>query len=1094
MDNSSLTRQNSARSPWAYLKDNFERIAYHILFVWCLLPVLMSIDYVICGALGKYPSAEEVLRLGLTPGYVNYNMALRTYQILFFVLGTITFCFALLGVVFSRKSLFSMKSVRRRPWLYLLGLFLLWALVCALCSEQRGISMIGGSYMRDGWLSYLVYGAVFLCAASLQQEKYRRNLLRLFVGVICYLALIMLVQESVNNDFINYVFSSRRATVFNQFNHFGYMLCMALITLAGLFLYDRQAKKWLRWIYFAGAVYLAYALVINDTFGALLATIVTLPAVMAFYVHSGRKLEWRIVALVLALILLAGLCFFALSSGRNELIKNFAQLEKDLVKILTHAADAGSAGTNRFRLWQETLDIIKKNPILGVGPAGLVRDNVLTDNLLPHNAYLQIAVYTGIVGLLLYLAALLCLAKDRWRRIRHLDPMVLTAAGGALAYLVSAFVGVPVFNTEPYFWLFLGITASAQAGGRPLLYPDAEEPEEEDELASTLLMRILRSFPRHYETIAFRMLLVWCLLPLAISIIYLINGVLGKYPTEDMILRAGLIPGQVNYIYAVKTFQTIFFILGTFTVLYAIICLALCRKEAFSLKSLRQRPWFYLFGALLAWAVISAFASDYYYHAFLGGTEVRDGLASYFIYTALFLCASVIRREDYRRHVLRCFAGVMCYLALIMLVQETVDIRFINYVFSPRRATVFNQFNHFGYMLCMAFACMMGLFFHDRRDGKNTHWRYVVFALYLAYALIVNDTFGAILAAALSVPVIVVFYVCSGKKLNLKITALLLAVLVLALVCFFVLTSGKNNLSENFKQLWLDLTKITTHAEDAGNAGTGRLQLWRDTLQRISERPIFGYGPEGFFGKNAITDNKRPHNEYLQIAGYLGIPALVLYLAGLITLAWHQGRRLKELSPMVITASGMTVAYLISAFVGNPVYNSAPYFWLFLGLTTGVCAGETPLLCPAQAENGREKGAVHFVRLGILVCVLLCLAAAVSLLGERDRELEDLSTMQTAENKAREFVDPASVREKAAYYWYDKEKKYLYPTFMAPPEPYGVGGTNAGGGSAAFTRENGYVYKYDENDDYSDKIVVVAVAANPADELQVAVTWYTPQG
>ena len=1094
MDNIPLTGQSPTEHTRGYLKENFERIAYYILLAWCMLPIIMCIDYVICGMLGKYPSAEKTLSMGLTPGYVNYSLALRSYQILFFVLGAVTFCFALLGVLYSRRRLFSLRSVKRRPWLYLLGLFLLWALVCALLGKNRVPSLIGEGYMRDGWLSYLVYASVFLCATAVRNEDYRRNILRCFAGVICFLALIMLVQESADNAFLNYIFSSRRASVFNQFNHFGYMLCMALITLAGLFLYDRRAKKWLHWLYLAGTIYLAYALIVNDTFGAILAVIVSVPVVLIVYVRSGRKLNWRAVVPVLVLLLLAGLCFLMLSSGGNRLVKNFTQLEKDLVKIFTHASDAGNAGTNRFRLWQETVGVIKENPITGVGPEGLVRNDSLTDNLLPHNTYLQIAAYTGIVGLLLYLAALFSFAKDRWRRIRRLEPMVLVAAGGAFAYLVSAFVGAPVFNTEPYFWLFLGITASAQAAGRPLLYPDAEEPEEEEELAPILLTRILRVFPRRCEGMAFSLLLAWCLLPAAVSIIFLITGALGKYPTEDVIRSLGMIPGQINYTSAVRTYQTLFFILGALTVFYAILCLALCRREVFSRESLRQRPWYYFFAGLLAWAVISSCASDFFYHAFLGGTYVRDGLASYFIYASLFLCASVIKREDHRKAVLRCFVGVICYLALIMLIQETTENRFLNYVFSSRRATVFNQFNHFGYMLCMAFACVTGLFFHDRQSGKNTHWVYAALALYLTCALAVNNTFGAILAAALSVPVILIFYLRSGRKLNRKITALSVVLILLAFVLFFALSSGENNLSENFTQLWRDLGKIAAHAEDAGDAGTGRLQLWKDTLQRISERPIFGFGPEGFFGKNAITDDKRPHNEYLQIAGYLGIPALLLYLAGLVTLALHQWRRLKRLSPMVIVASGMTVAYLISAVVGNPVYNTAPYFWLTLGLTTGVCAGEKPLLCPAQTEGGPEKGAVHFVRLSLLLCVLLCLAAAMSLLGERSRELEDLRTMQAAESSAMKFVEPSSVKDKAAYYWYDKKKEYLYPAFMAPPEPYGAGGTNAGGGSAAFLRDNGYVYKYDENDDYSDKIIVVAVAAGPADELQAAVTWYTPQG
>ncbi|MBR1566049.1 MAG: O-antigen ligase family protein [Oscillospiraceae bacterium] len=1094
MDNSSLTGQPSGGRVIPYLKANYERFACYILFAWCLLPVFMSLNYILSGILGMYPSEEELHKLGLVLGEVNYTKALKTYQTAFFVLGAVTFCFALLGVVLSRRLVFSLHSVRKMPWFYLLCLFLIWALICALCGSDRETALLGSGYMLDGWLSYLIYGSVFLCACAVRREDYRKKILRCFAGVICYLAAIMLVQESVNNAFINYVFSSRGAAVFNQFNHFGYMLCTALMILVGLFLYDREAKQWLHWLYLVGAIYLAYALTVNDTFGAMLAAIAALPVVLVLYLRSGRKLKARTAALVLVLILLTLACFFLLSSGKNGVVKNFAQLKTDLVKIFTHASDAGKAGTNRMGLWRETVDIIEKNPILGIGPEGMVSDNALTDNLLPHNTYLQIAAYTGVVGLLVYLAALLSLAKDRWRRIRRLDPMMLAAAGGALTYLISAFVGCPVFNTEPYLWLLLGITASSSAGGVPLVCTDTETEAEEEELPPTLLMRILRAFPRHYEGMAFGLLLAWCLLPAAVSVLYLITGALGKYPTEEQLLSAGLVLGSVNYVSAIRTYQTLFFILGALTILYALLCLALCRREVFSRESLRQRPWYCIFAALLAWAVISSFTSDFYYHAFLGGSYFRDGLASYFIYAALFLCASVIRREDQRRRILRCFAGVMCYLALIMLVQEVADNHFFNYVFSSRRAAVFNQFNHFGYMLCMAFACVTGLYFHDRRDGKKTYWAYAALALFLACALMVNNTFGAILASILSVPVILIFYVCSGKKLNRKITALVLALIVLALAGYFIVSSGKNNLAENFSQLWRDLVKIANNADDAGEAGTGRLQLWKDTLQRISERPVFGFGPEGFFGKNAITDEKRPHNEYLQIAGYLGIPALVLYLAALLTLTINRMRRLKKLSPMVIVAFGMTAAYLISAFVGNPVYNTALYFWLVLGLTTGVCAEEKPLLCPESAEESGEKGAVHFTRLGLLACVLLCVAAALSLRGERSRELEDLRTMQAAENAAREYVDPSTVRESAAYYWYDKKKGYLYPAFMAPPDSYGVGSTNAGGGRTVFGQENGYVYKYEENEDYSDKLIVVAVAANPSDELQVAVTWYAPQG
>jgi hypothetical protein len=111
MDNIPLTGQSPTEHTRGYLKENFERIAYYILLAWCMLPIIMCIDYVICGMLGKYPSAEKTLSMGLTPGYVNYGLALRSYQILFFVLGAVTFCFALLGVLYSRRRLFSLLSI-----------------------------------------------------------------------------------------------------------------------------------------------------------------------------------------------------------------------------------------------------------------------------------------------------------------------------------------------------------------------------------------------------------------------------------------------------------------------------------------------------------------------------------------------------------------------------------------------------------------------------------------------------------------------------------------------------------------------------------------------------------------------------------------------------------------------------------------------------------------------------------------------------------------------------------------------------------------------------------------------------------------------
>lgn len=609
----------------------------------------------------------------------------------------------------------------------------------------------------------------------------------------------------------------------------------------------------------------------------------------------------------------------------------------------------------------------------------------------------------------------------------------------------------------------------------------------------TPVSRASAFFAKHAERGAYCILLLWCMLPLAAGLVFIIQGARGKYLTKEQILGYGMEFGYINNTAALKAYQTMFFVLGALTLFYMLLCLAFSRRRFFSLASVKEQPWFYLLAGMLAWALLSSAASDYLYNAVFGTSYFRDGLAGFFIYGSVFLCASIVRKESWRRHVLWAFAGVISLMALLMIIQEKTHMAFLDYVFASRRAAVFNQFNHFGYMLCMAFADMVGLLLFDRDCGKARRALYLALAVFLAYTLAVNDTFGAILAAGLSVPVTLLLYACSGRRVNGRAAALVLALAVLAGICFFAFVPAGGRLLNNFSALGRDLVKIATQAEDAGSAGTGRLELWRDTLQRISERPVFGYGPEGFVGKNAITDGKRPHNEYLAVAGYLGIPALALYLAALVTLIVRQWRRLKRLKPTALVAAGMTAAYLMSAFVGNSVFNTAPYFWLFLGFAAAVREGEMPLLCPTEesAEHDR-KGAGLVVVLGLALCIVLGIAAGLSLKKERDLELADLRAMHDAETAARETIDPAALGKETAHYWYDKEKGMIYPVYLPRPEPCGMGSSNSGGGRLAYYEENGYAYRYDESTDYTGKTLLVAAAADDAGGMKVAVTWYGP--
>lgn len=117
------------------------------------------------------------------------------------------------------------------------------------------------------------------------------------------------------------------------------------------------------------------------------------------------------------------------------------------------------------------------------------------------------------------------------------------------------------------------------------------------------------------------------------------------------------------------------------------------------------------------------------------------------------------------------------------------------------------------------------------------------------------------------------------------------------------------------------------------SAGTGRMTLWIDTIDKIKHSPIFGYGPEGLyfkFGDKLMTD--WPHNEYLQYAAFFGIPGLIFYISSLFSLAKKRLSELKKLDTTTIIAIGVIIAYLFSALFGNTMFYTSPFFFTFFGL------------------------------------------------------------------------------------------------------------------------------------------------------------------
>ena len=158
------------------------------------------------------------------------------------------------------------------------------------------------------------------------------------------------------------------------------------------------------------------------------------------------------------------------------------------------------------------------------------------------------------------------------------------------------------------------------------------------------------------------------------------------------------------------------------------------------------------------------------------------------------------------------------------------------------------------------------------------------------------------------------------------------------MLVFFILTAlladlRGRTLLRNFSQLFTDVEKIATGAEDANRAGTSRWGLVTATVRYISEHPLLGFGLEGI-GNRLVSDvgTDRPHCEYLQYAAFFGIPAAVSYVLGVFHVFLNGLKHRYELGLYTKAALVAAFGYLVSAAFGNTMYYTAPYLFILLGL------------------------------------------------------------------------------------------------------------------------------------------------------------------
>ncbi|MEA4973467.1 MAG: O-antigen ligase family protein [Candidatus Metalachnospira sp.] len=355
--------------------------------------------------------------------------------------------------------------------------------------------------------------------------------------------------------------------------------------------------------------------------------------------------------------------------------------------------------------------------------------------------------------------------------------------------------------------------------------------------------------------------------------------------------------------------------------------------------------------AMLIWSVFSCIFSTNPVVSFYGDSYRLDGLSTYIAYAGIFILALHITSNELYKLISEVFVASAAILSLICLIN-CQQLNFAFSIFFPNKG-IFANINHFGYYLCMALPVGVGLFVTDKKTYskvKNTFraiLRVSELAL-LSHSLIEAKSMGPLIAVIAALFALIILTVFVNKKLLKRV----LCAVVIVVSVSFATCIGTWNIFGDFKKTATDasiLREAITNKEsneDTNNSesndseqqllkiGSNRGILWVNAVKFIKEKPLFGYGPDnlGEAYAKAGADNDRPHNEILQFAASLGIPAAVFYISGLVCLLLMLIKKFKRISMEVLCSYCVIGSYLVSSMFGNTMFYTSPFYFMLLGL------------------------------------------------------------------------------------------------------------------------------------------------------------------
>ena len=351
--------------------------------------------------------------------------------------------------------IFLKKKYKKNKIDIFLILIIIFAVISTIFAYKPEKALFGEWDRYEGLFMICYYMTIVFITSYLKKED--RKMIVYSILVFGFIQCMYAYAQKLNifNAHARIKDGYRWATGFtSNINFFGTLMLLCMGYSIGLYI---ESKEKIRTVVFLILTYLFSLGLLLSKARSCFVGLIAIMIILFIYAIKNKYIKKYI---VLFLVLTFSIIFMQ-SLKLTPVILKFNQTTSEIKEIAKGNAD-DSYGSNRIALWKETIKIVPKYIIHGVGVDNF--GNILDGKPIrytkfifdkAHNEYLQILVTMGIFSLISYLCMHFIIVKNgivntfKNKEIYYILPVI--------GYLIQAQFNISVIEVAPIFYISLGL-------------------------------------------------------------------------------------------------------------------------------------------------------------------------------------------------------------------------------------------------------------------------------------------------------------------------------------------------------------------------------------------------------------------------------------------------------------------------------------------------------------------------------------------------------------------------------------------------------------------------------------------------------------